>query len=194
MKNSYKQVFASVLLFCTTTISTAVTIEGVDVAEQVTQSDSKQVLLLNGAGVRSKFVFSIYVGALYLPARKTSVNEILAFTGPNRISMHFLYDEVTKEKLTSGWTEGFEENNTPIQLQKLQDRLNRFNQFFKNVVKGDVIILDYLPGKGTSVSMNGQQLGHIPGHDFNQALLKVWLGEVPADSDLKSAMLGVKVE
>jgi hypothetical protein len=36
--------------------------------------------------------------------------------------------------------------------------------------------------------------GNIQGADFYRALLQVWLGEEPADSDLKRAMLGSEEE
>ncbi len=75
-------------------------------------------------------------------------------------------------------------------MQSLQQRLNDFNHLFRTVARGDVIVLDYVPGKGTSVSINNELQGTVPGHDFNQALLKVWLGDEPADDDLKEAMLG----
>jgi hypothetical protein len=56
--------------------------------------------------------------------------------------------------------------------------------------KGDVILLDYLPGAGTRVTVRGDDKGTIAGVDFNRALLRIWLGEQPADSALKKAMLG----
>jgi hypothetical protein len=55
--------------------------------------------------------------------------------------------------------------------------------------QGDVIDLDYLPEEGTRVLFNGGLQGHIEGADFYAALLKVWLGDTPADSNLKTALL-----
>ena len=49
---------------------------------------------------------------------------------------------------------------------------------------------DYLPGTGTQISLNGRLLGTIAGVDFNRALLRIWLGNVPVQADLKKAMLG----
>ena len=167
----------------------ALEVEGVNIPGNISQ-DNGQTLMLNGAGIRSKFFFSIYVGALYLAEKQHKVSDILSATSPNRISMNFLYDEVSKEKLTSAWNDGFTENNNKEEMQKLKDRLSTFNNLFKTVVKGDVIVLDYTPDTGTLVSINNEKQGIIPGSDFNRALLKVWLGEEPADSDLKEAMLG----
>jgi hypothetical protein len=61
---------------------------------------------------------------------------------------------------------------------------------FPTVKEGDVIYLDYIPGSGTRVTINGENKGLIPGRDFNNALLDIWLGEEPADKSLKKAMLG----
>jgi hypothetical protein len=181
---------AAISLLPVSLSSYALTIEGVEVPEQITQPVSNKVLVLNGAGVRSKFVFSIYVGALYLTQKHNSVNAILNSEAANRVTMSFIYDEVEREKLVNAWQEGFEDNSTETQMQSLQQRLNEFNQLFRTVTRGDVIVLDYVPGKGTSVSINNELQGSVQGRDFNQALLKVWLGDEPADDDLKDAMLG----
>jgi len=55
---------------------------------------------------------------------------------------------------------------------------------------GDIVLLDYVPGKGTAVKINGVEKGIVEGEDFNKALLDIWLGEEPADDGLKDAMLG----
>ena len=151
---------------------------------------ANQTLLLNGAGIRSKFIFDIYIGALYLPNKSQDVKQALAMPGAKRVLMHFLYDEVDKQKLTDGWTEGFENNLSDKAFQTLQPRLQDFNKLFITVKTGDQILLDYLPATGTRVTINQQTKGTIPGEDFHQALLMVWLGDDPADEDLKEAMLG----
>jgi Chalcone isomerase-like len=160
----------------------------------VTLSDEVSVggtpLLLNGAGVRSKFFVKLYVGGLYLPSKSHSAAEILAMKGQNRVVMHFLYDEVSRDKLVDGWTEGFEKNQNKAAMDQLRTRLDQFNALFKTVHSGDVIELDYLPDKGTEVRIKGAEKSVIKGADFNRALLSVWLGEEPADSDLKEALLG----
>ena len=53
-----------------------------------------------------------------------------------------------------------------------------------------MILLDYLPGAGTRVTVSGDDKGTIPGEEFNRALLRIWLGDQPADASLKKAMLG----
>ena len=136
-----------------------------------------------------KFFFKIYVAGLYLPQRQTTPEAILTLPGPKRVRMQFLYKEVEREKLVAGWQEGIEKNLAPNEFQKLASRLTKFNQLFRTMRQGEVIELDYLPEEGTRVRINGELQGRIEGADFYTALLRVWLGEKPADSDLKSALL-----
>jgi Chalcone isomerase-like len=147
-------------------------------------------LVLNGAGVRSKFFVKVYVAALYLPKPSQSVPEILAMYGPKRGAMHFLHDEVSKEKLVNAWNEEFESNQNEASMKTLRPQLDEFNGLFQTVHKGDVIVLDYVPNDGTRVTINGSEKGKVLGADFNRALLQIWLGKNPADKDLKQALLG----
>ena len=163
-------------------------IAGVTIPDTAQLSPDGTTLVLNGAGVRRKFFFKIYVAGLYLPSRQTSSVAIGKLPGPKRVRMHFLYKEVDREKLITGWEEGFANNLDSDSLAQLRSRLTQFNQLMSNMRQGDLIDLDFLPEEGTQVWFNGELQGRIEGADFYAALLQVWLGENPADSDLKSAL------
>ncbi len=164
-------------------------IAGISLPETVQLSPAGAVLVLNGAGIRRKFFFKIYVAGLYLPSPQTSSEAILTLTGPKRVRMQFLYKEVEQEKLVAGWQEGFENNLDSASMKQLAPRLAKFNQLFRTMRRGDVIDLDYRPDTGTQVLINGELQGRITGADFYTALLRVWLGHNPADADLKQALL-----
>lgn len=168
----------------------ATTIANITIPDVVSHSDQSTRLVLNGAGIRSKFFFDIYVGSLYLEKKAQTANEIYQLHGEKRISMHFLYDEVTKEKLVAGWNDGFKNNHTTDELTKLNARITQFNNLFITVKKGDIIKLNFIPTTGTSVVINNKTMGLVEGDDFFVALLKIWLGDKPADKELKKAMLG----
>ena len=183
--------FVSLLfLFITCQAAAALEVAGVKVPENISIGESGSQLVLNGAGIRKKLFIKVYVGALYLPSKQNTVAAILNAEGPKRITMHFLYKEVSAKKLVNGWNEGFEGNSTAGEVKSLQERINRFNKLFRTVKKNDIIRLDYLPEKGTQVWINNKQMGTVEGADFNQALLKIWLGKKPADGGLKKAWLG----
>ena len=192
MKHLVKCIFATILF--SLTLSTpfsalALEVKGVKVDE--TAQVGGNALVLNGAGVRTKMVFKVYVAALYLTQRQTDANTVISDTGNKRVSMHFLR-ELSSEKLLHGMNEGFEDNNSAAEIAAIDAQMKAFRQMMtsaKAVKEGDVIVLD-LSSTGTQVNLNGKLLGVIEGAAFNQALLRVWLGAKPVDASLKKAMLG----
>jgi hypothetical protein len=171
-----------------TSAAWSVEIEGTTIPDMVSLHDSN--LQLNGAGVRSKFFFDIYIGALYLSAKANTLDEVLAMPGPKEVRMAFLYSEVSREKLTVAWEEGFRNNLSDAELEPLKDRLAQFNELFVTAHEGDVFTFRFHDDGSTRVVFNGKEAGRIAGEDFQRALLRVWLGDKPADSDLKAGMLG----
>jgi hypothetical protein len=145
-------------------------------------------LVLNGVGLRTKFFFRIYVGALYLPQKAGTAAAVMSQNGPDRILMHMIY-AVSKNQFADAWHEGFKDNN-PSMSPGLQADIAQFIGYFGDSRKGDVITLDYVPGQGTQVNWNGQTKGSIPGEDFHQALLNVFLGPNPPTESLKKSLLG----
>lgn len=147
-------------------------------------------LVLNGAGMRKKFFISVYAAGLYVSGPARQADTILAADGPWRMVMHFVHDEVSQDKITDGWTEGFRANLGDATYDELAPRLEHFNGLFRDAMRGDVFTFTYRPGRGTEVQLNGEERGIIPGRRFAQALLSVWLGPHPADDRLKKALLG----
>jgi len=56
------------------------------------------MLVLNGAGVRTKMLFKVYVAGLYLTQKRTNVDVLLGDAGNKRVSMRFLC-ELSARKL-----------------------------------------------------------------------------------------------
>ncbi|RLJ22429.1 hypothetical protein DJ031_00895 [bacterium endosymbiont of Escarpia laminata] len=185
-----KLLFSLFVLLLSVTDAWSKDVGGATLPEQASLEGSSESLQLNGAGIRKKFFFSIYVAALYLPEKTGDAKKIIEADVAKRVLMHIVYSEVDKEKLRSGWKDGFSNNQSADEMKALRERLDNFNAMFETLHKGDVVLLDYLPGVGTRVTIRGEQKGTIPGADFNQALLSVWLGASPVTSSLKSALLG----
>jgi hypothetical protein len=144
---------------------------------------------LNGVGVRTKFVVSVYLGALYLAAPTSDAAAAVAADEPKRTVMHFLHSRVEAEKIREAWREGFEENSGAA-LPQLKERLERFSGMFdQDLLAGEQVVLTYQPGAGTEVSVKGVVRGVIEGDDFMRALWSVWLGAKPVDGGLKKGML-----
>jgi len=168
----------------------ALELAGVKLADRAQVGNAS--LQLNGAGIRTKLFFKIYVGALYLPQKQTSAEAIIADERERRIALHIVR-ELSGEKLLSAFNKAIKANHTPAELAALDGQLKQMAQIFdtvKEVKPGDVITLDYLPASGTQIGVNGTVRGTIAGAGFNRALLRIWLGDRPAQDDLKTGLLG----
>lgn len=152
-----------------------------------------QALVLNGAGVRTKFFLDVYAAGLYVNKKDGSAQGVLTQPGPK--SMHIgLLMSLSGKKFAEAMEEGFKANNSDADVAKFQPQLDSLKNLMLSVGearKGSKIEINYIPGAGTRVLFNGQQKGaDIPGEEFYQALLKIWLGSHPVDSDLKQALIG----
>jgi hypothetical protein len=162
------------------------------VADVRLQAANGQPLVLNGLGLNEKLWFDIYVGSLYLTSKSRDVAEILSRPAPWRVQLDFIYTEVASEKLLEAWREGFESNQNAETLEILKPRIEQFYSYFSSaVVAKDEYQFDYIPGQGTQIRKNRQIVGLIPGKDFKNALLEIWLGNHPVDKNLKRSMLGI---
>lgn len=154
---------------------------------------SGQDLVLNGAGLRSKAFFRIYVAALYLPQKRSSPAEVLALPGAKRLSMSTVRD-ITAQQLIDALNEGIRYNHPPTEVEKLRPRMEALSKIMLDIGSarsGSVITIDFAPGAGTQIGVDGQSRGTpIPGEDFYRALLRIWLGETVVDATLKKALLG----
>ena len=167
----------------------AVEVGDVELPERVELSDG-EALVLNGAGMRKKFFVSVYAAGLYLPEATQDAQAVIAADGPRQVLMHFVYDGVSRDKITRGWSEGFRANLDDAAFADFEADLAAFNALFEDAREGDVYALTYRPGQGTEVRLNGETRGRIAGQGFIRALLSVWLGDHPADPSLKRALLG----
>lgn len=179
------------LLFLAPSASPAREYRGVTFSE--TQTAGPAAVKLVGVGLRKKVVIAVYLGALYLEAPAKNAAEVISSDQPKRVVLHFLYRNVSPEQLVEAWNEGFKNNNPAAKVSALKDRITAFNGFFSGAVKtGDTIVITYVPGAGTSVSVKGEMKGIIRGKDFMEALFSIWFGPKPPSEELKNGMLGGK--
>jgi hypothetical protein len=172
-------------------IGLAAEVAGVKVDERISLGSSE--LMLNGAGLRTKVFVKVYVAGLYLSEKKASAADVLALPGPKRVGMRLMRD-LSAKQLTDALEEGIHDNTPPPEQETLRSRLGELTAIMnaiQSAKEGDVIALDWLPGTGTRVVLNGEPRGKaIDGEDFYRALLRIWLGDNPVSGSLKKALLG----
>lgn len=166
-------------------------LEGVKV--EPTVQVAATALQLNGAGLRVRVFFKVYVAALYLPQKATDAAAVLAQKGPRRVAITMLRN-VDADTFAGALNDGLRANHDAAQLAALKPQIDALNATLKaagEAKKGDVIHLEFTPGAGTRVVINGQPRGDaMPGDDFFAALLRIWVGDKPVDDGLKKALLG----
>jgi Chalcone isomerase-like len=166
----------------------AAEVGGVKLADKA--SVGGQELVLNGAAVRTKAIFKVYVGSLYVPAKVTTLAAVLE-KGPRRFQLNILRS-LSADQLVDALTDGLKDNTSAAELAAIKPQVDQLVTTMKSlgdVKEGDVVTLDFADG-ATKIGLNGTNKGTIPGDAFNQALTKIWLGDKPAQGDLKKAMLG----
>ncbi len=150
-------------------------------------------LVLNGLGVRGVFIFKAYVAGLYLPQKASRGAEILRQPGAKRLQLRMLM-EIGAEDIKKALIDGMRKNVSDAQWTAMQDRASSFARTIDSleVAKvGDSISLDYLPERGLVLSVNGVVKGAaVPGADFYQAMLAIFVGDDPVDTRLRDGLLG----
>ncbi len=163
---------------------------GIKYADSAEVRGSK--LVLNGAGTRYKIV-RVYTAGLYLPRKAQGTDEVLAMPGAKRISITMLRD-IDSAELGKLFARGMEDNMDRAQFSKLVPGVMRMSQIFsdyKQLKAGETFMIDWVPGTGAVLTVRGTALPEpFKEPEFFNALLRIWLGNNPADWKLKDALLG----
>jgi len=169
----------------------AVEVGGVKFEDKARVGSSE--LTLNGTGIRTRAFFKVYSIGLYLPEKKASADAVLALKGAKRVRIVTLRD-LTAQQFADALVEQIDKNHSEAELAALKPAVDEFKATLlalNAAPTGTVIAIDFVPDAGTRLTVNDQAKGKaIAGEEFYRALLKVWLGEKPAQGDLKEALLG----
>src|SRR5437773_10133722 len=111
-------------------IANAAEVAGVRLDDK-TQVESRD-LVLNGAGLRKKIVFNVYVIGLYLPEKKNDTAAVLQLAGPKRAAIHMLRD-VSADTFTEALVEGIQENHSEADYKALEPRAKELAGIFAEI-------------------------------------------------------------
>jgi len=178
-------------LVMATAATAEVTLSGVRFEDTTDVRGAK--LQLNGAGIRYKAVFKVYAAGLYLTRKGGTMEEVLAAPGAKRMTITMLRD-IDSSELGKLFSRGIEDNMEKAAFSKLIPGVMRMSQIFSDYKKlnaGESFSIDWIPGTGTILTIRGvPQTEPFKEPEFYNALLRIWLGPVPADWKLKEALLG----
>ena len=183
---------AAALLGLTSLAAQAETIEVAGISYSDVAEVGNNKLQLNGTGIRYKAVFQVYTAGLYLTRKANSAEQALSAPGAKRIAISMLRP-IDATELGKLFIRGVEDNTTKEEMFRLMPGLMRMGQIFseqKMLAKGDSFAVDWVPGTGTIITVKGKQQGEaFKEPEFFNALMRIWLGNNPADWKLKDALL-----
>lgn len=186
-----RRLAAAITCLCLAAAAQAVQVEGRQLADRQTLAGT--TLELNGVGVRAVAWLKGYVAGLYLTRRCRTAAEVIAAPGPKRLQLHMLQN-VPAEEFARAFERGVRRHSDAAALAALEPRMAGFARQMLSagsVRKGDVIDVDFVPTRGTTMSINGRALGAaIGGEDFHAALLQVFVGDKVSDPELRAGLLG----
>ncbi len=176
------------LLLCLCQPAFAAEVAGVKIDDKARVANAE--LALTGAGLRKRVFVQVYAMGLYVADRKA---DAITQPGAKRVAIHMLRD-VDADSFAKALVDGMRPNHDEATMKGLEPRIAQLNAIMAGMneaKKGMAIALDWVPGAGTQVTIDGKPAGKpIEGEDFYRALLRIWLGPKPVQDDLKKALLG----
>lgn len=148
-----------------------------------------QTLVLNGAGMRTKFFVDAYVAALYLPEKSSDANAIINGDQIVAVRLHINSGLIDAKRMSESTRDGFVKS-TGGNIAPIEKEMEEMIEAFKEEVKdGDIFDMIYVPGVGVKVYRNGEQKTTVAGKPFKAAMLGIWLSENNIQKSLQKAML-----
>lgn len=157
---------------------------GVSLPDSAKAGDT--ALVLNGMGLREKYMLDIYVAGLYLESKSSDAQAIIDADEAKQLVMVLKMD-LGKDKLSESITEAVAGKGLSAEAMK---GINQIAAWMTDVSEGDKVILEYVPGTGTSLYIRGQKKGTVQGFEVAKGLFAIYLGNPPVTKDLKNGLLG----
>ena len=123
--------------------------------------------MLNGAGVRTRAMFKVYVGSLYLPQKASDAAGVLA-KSPRRVQLN-LVRNLSNDQIVGALIDGLKEANSDAEFAAVKPQADQLATIMKGVgelKEGDVLTFDFADG-ATRIGLNGA----AKGRDFDKAYI-----------------------
>jgi Chalcone isomerase-like len=152
-------------------------------------------LVLNGSGISYRAVAKLYTVGLYVPKKSSKPELVFASNGP-KVLRFVMLQGMRVDELGKVITRGIEMNSSREEFFRLIPSIRTMGEQFSHIRRlnaNDVMVIEYVPKRGTVFYVNGQPVG-LPLVDsfFFPAVLRTWLGVRPSTQDLKEALLDYK--
>ena len=148
---------------------------------------------LNGVAVYSELGNELFIAALYSEQTGTNAQELINGSYPKRIELKVLSRAgVTERQFNRLWRESIAINNDQNLLTAQAENMVYFEALFRDRLEtNDHVVIDFVPARGVSISLNTVELGHIEDDAFFGLLLRSWIGLVPSSTQFRDNLLSV---
>src|SRR4051812_20158544 len=198
MMQTLRRLVSALVLGCAVSGAwAAVDVSGVSLDETVTVAGVP--LKLNGAGYRKRGYFKIDVTALYLQQKYSTLDAVENAPGVKRLQLTIQQD-VTGSQASRYFLIDFEASATPAEFAKLITEVSQVGDIYSalpKIKKGDIVTMDWIPGKGMMATLNGNVLTphgapspYMNSELLSRVMLRMYVGgKTPAE--LHDNLLGL---
>ena len=164
-------------------LALALTVEGQSYPASL-QIEGKTLKLV-GAGLREKWFFDVYTMAAYSESGSCDRQRLIKDDEVKLLKLNMLRD-VSAQKMASTIGESFEEHMPKNADAQLKAQRRTFESYFKKECsEGTVLEFMYVPGKGTLLKQNGEEMGPVlEGKAFQEVLWDIYFGKDTCCDDL----------
>ena len=140
-------------------------------------------LALAGCASRRVLVLPMYDLRLYLPQRPATVPVAFDPATPKSVELQVTYPGYVPGSIPRSWRTRFEERRLAPALIADLDRV------YQNLKGGDVLSIEYRPGRGSVVRLNDITQTVDRGPALIEALLDIWMGPRALNPEIRSQLL-----
>ncbi|MDX2448171.1 MAG: chalcone isomerase family protein [Desulfobacterales bacterium] len=151
-----------------------------------------KTLKLNGVAYRKALgIVKVYVVGLYLENPTTEAEEVINSEQVKHLLTHYLTSKATVKKLQEGFLEVIEKCNPPEMVTKHRSDIDEYASWLdKDMAPGLTSFSTYVPGKGLTMTYQGEVKGTIPGDEFMKMYYRYNVGE-KAQKRIRKGLLGL---
>lgn len=174
--------------------ASALVIDDHEIESIIPATSQHPELKLNGASMRVLYgVVDTYIGKLYVEKPTTDEKLLVESDQYKRMVFHIAMKRVSGRRIAKALYDALQLNLTEEEALALEDRLQLMVEMFDETVhRGEEGYIEWVPGLGSRIVLNGDVKGVIEGKDVYDAVLEIWVGENPVGTTFKNQILGLE--
>jgi hypothetical protein len=157
-----------------------------------TKEISGTTLQLNGVATRKAMgIVKVFAGAFYMENPSQDPLTIIESEQVKHFHLHYLTDKATAEKLSDGFVKAIKKANPKDAVERQMANIQKYAEWIRiDMEPGSISESVYIPGKGLTLTVNGEEKGTIDDPEFVEMYFRYNFGE-KANKKLRKGYLGI---